>query len=234
MNYIEKLITVDSVLNDNYKFLSKSISKKYDTPKLLEQKELIIEKLNNKNSLYTKYIYWILLFALLAVSFGVYQYYRKKLFSKRFRELVKKSTEQRISPEPVIEIKRETLSIPEEIANRIKGDLETFEKNHLYLNTAVNLSFLAKEFNTNTNYLSKTVNYYKAKNFSSYLNELRVNFAFEKLKTDLKFRKYTIKAIANDVGFKNSESFSKAFYKHYKIYPSFYIKSLNSLLQKQD
>ena len=39
-------------------------------------------------------------------------------------------------------------------------------------------------------------------------------------------RKYTIKAIAAECGYKNAESFSKAFYKINGIYPSYYIKKI--------
>jgi AraC-like DNA-binding protein len=66
------------------------------------------------------------------------------------------------------------------------------------------------------------------KNFSHYINDLRIDFAIEELKENSTFRKYTIKAIANECGFKSAESFSKSFYKTYGIYPSFYLKQLQS------
>jgi len=46
------------------------------------------------------------------------------------------------------------------------------------------------------------------------------------LKDDRIFRRYTIKTISYECGFSNPESFSKYFYKKYKIYPSFFIKQL--------
>ncbi|WP_416370339.1 helix-turn-helix domain-containing protein [Tenacibaculum ovolyticum] len=80
--------------------------------------------------------------------------------------------------------------------------------------------------NTNTNYLSKVINQHKNTTFSNYINRLRIDYIVEKLKTDSLLRKYTIKTIANEAGFKNTESFSKAFYKFTEIKPSYFIKEL--------
>ncbi|NVK53168.1 MAG: AraC family transcriptional regulator, partial [Flavobacteriaceae bacterium] len=44
---------------------------------------------------------------------------------------------------------------------------------------------------------------------------------------DRQFRKYSVKAIAHEVGFNTAESFSKAFFKFAGIKPSYFIKELN-------
>jgi YesN/AraC family two-component response regulator len=90
----------------------------------------------------------------------------------------------------------------------------------------INLNGLAKKLQTNQNYLSRVVNLKMEKNFSQYLSDLRIEYALEELKSNSVFRKYSVKAIANECGFKTSESFSKAFYKEVGIYPSYYIKKL--------
>jgi AraC-like DNA-binding protein len=90
---------------------------------------------------------------------------------------------------------------------------------------------VAKRFNTNSSYLSKVVNLKKDKNFSQYISELRIAYAVDKLKNNPRFRKYTIKAIAEEVGFGNAQSFSKAFYSRTGIQPSYFIRNLNK--QKQ-
>ena len=40
-------------------------------------------------------------------------------------------------------------------------------------------------------------------------------------------RKYTIKALSKEFGFSSAESFSRAFYKKFGIYPSYYITELD-------
>lgn len=57
-------------------------------------------------------------------------------------------------------------------------------------------------------------------------------FVIDKLNEDSIFRKYTVQAIAQEIGFNNSEAFSKAFYKKTGIYPSYFIKELEK--QKND
>ena len=56
---------------------------------------------------------------------------------------------------------------------------------------------------------------------------MRINHTLDILQSDATIQKYTIKAIANEVGFKNAESFSNAFYKKTGLKPSYYIKELN-------
>ncbi len=64
--------------------------------------------------------------------------------------------------------------------------------------------------------------------FTSYIKEKRIAYRAGQLRTNKKMRKYSIKAIAHESGFKTAESFSKAFYKKYRIYPSYYIKQLEN------
>ena len=83
--------------------------------------------------------------------------------------------------------------------------------------------------NNNTKYLSNIINHEKEKSFPHYINDLRVDFALKEITENLKFRKYTIKAIAGDCGFNSAESFSKAFKKKHKVAASYFIKELEKL-----
>ncbi len=78
-------------------------------------------------------------------------------------------------------------------------------------------------------YLSKIINHYKGKSLSNYLTNLRIEYCISELRQNATLRKYTIKAIAQEMGFRNSESFSKAFKKQTGLNPSYYIKELNKL-----
>ncbi len=91
---------------------------------------------------------------------------------------------------------------------------------------------MAKSFGTNSTYLSKVINLKKDKNFSQYINDLRIDYTIHLLKENPRIRKYTIKAIASECGFKSAESFSKGFYKKYGIYPSYYLKQLDENVGK--
>ncbi|MFT5893126.1 MAG: YesN/AraC family two-component response regulator [Dokdonia sp.] len=104
--------------------------------------------------------------------------------------------------------------------------MQSFEESHGYLKPGINLNDLAKSMNTNANYLSKVVNYFKKESFINYLNGLRINYTISQLKSNHTFRRYTIKAIAKDVGFSNTQSFSKAFVNKTGIMPSYFISEL--------
>lgn len=90
------------------------------------------------------------------------------------------------------------------------------------------MNSLAKEINTNSSYLSKVINITKSESFAHYLNNLKIDFAVDKLSKDKKFKSFTIKAIAEDSGFNTAQSFTNAFYKKTGIYPSYFIKQLEN------
>ena len=111
--------------------------------------------------------------------------------------------------------------------NRIFTDVDRVARYERcrFLNN-ITLANLAIDFNTNSRYLSKIINVNKGKNFSTYISDLRIDYSIEKLKTNEKFRKLAIKGIAFEIGFNNTESFSKAFYRKTGIYPSYFIKEI--------
>lgn len=125
-----------------------------------------------------------------------------------------------------VEHTRVTGEVSAAIIEDILHKLLLFEKRMGFLQSDLKLTNLAYEFATNANYLSKVVNHFKGKNFSQYVNALRISYVVEKLKKDKKFRKYTIKAISKEAGFNTTESFGKAFYQIMGILPSSFIKRL--------
>lgn len=104
--------------------------------------------------------------------------------------------------------------------------LAEFEQKELFLSKESTLVEVAKKIQTNTTYLSKVINTHKEKSFTSYITDLRVDYAIERLSHDRKFRSFTIGAIAQEIGFKRSESFSKSFKVKTGLYPSYFIKEL--------
>ena len=224
LEYINKYIKVDSVLNARDKNIHKNLTENYDIPNLLAERKNIENRLKVRLSTTQKWIIFISLFAIILSLAFEYQLKKKKLYKQRFNNLIASSQNQK-----TISLKatsKKESSIPIEVINTVLKFLSVFENNHEYILHNVTLSNLAKKFKTNTKYLSQIINQHKGKSFNNYINELRINYSIEKLKTNLKFRKYSINAIAEEVGFNTSESFSKAFYKNTGIKPSYFIKEL--------
>jgi AraC-like DNA-binding protein len=223
--YLNRLIQIDSFLNEKKIVVSEKINTNYDTPHLLSEKQEIITKMN-----YERYQY-IGIGIISLVGIGIMLFYllktrkHKKLLEEKFNNLIKETTSKKEDIDIPIE-KTKTLDIPKGIAEMILKKLIAFENSYKYLEQNINLNDFAKQLETNSNYLSKTINYYKSKNFSQYINDMRIDYTINKLKNDNTFRKYTIKAISEEVGFSNTESFTKAFYVKTGLQPSYFIKKI--------
>ncbi|MBV8324990.1 helix-turn-helix domain-containing protein [Chryseobacterium sp.] len=249
---VNRLIELNkTIYESNYAF-SKEIHQKYDTPELLEQKEKLITNLSLQNTV----LYWWLGggFLLLCLFVYLYTVNRKKMKHYRIKaqKLVSHSKEIHSTaishpvsaPEPVqpsiaaaeleasLENNQEDGNneaknqIPLSVKQSIITKLENFENQQLFTSKNITLYSLARDFETNRDYLSKIINELKGKNFSQYLNELRINFVVKELKENKKLRLKTIAAIAEDIGFNNAESFTRAFKQVTDTLPSYYIKAL--------
>jgi YesN/AraC family two-component response regulator len=226
LEYINKYIKIDSVLNTRSKSISKNLTENYDIPNLLAEKKAIENKLKSDLSTTKKWAIAIGILAFLISLILIHQTRKRKLYKNRFQELINTPFQEVVKKEEITAKKEQ--SIPNEVVESILNHLIEFEKNHHYILHETTLSSLAKTFETNSKYLSQLINQHKEQSFNSYINQLRINYTVEKLKTDLTFRKYSIKAIAHEVGFNTTESFSKAFYKNTGIRPSFFIKELKN------
>jgi len=224
LEYIIKYIKVDSILNTRSKNISKNLTKNYDIPKLLTEKKVIENRLKSDLSTTKKWVIGIGTLAFLISLTLIHQTRKRKLYKDRFQELMNAPIQEVVKKEEIVAKKEQ--SIPKETIENILSFLQKFEKNHGYISHEITLSSLAKAFETNSKYLSQLINQNKKQSFNSYINQLRINYTVEKLKTDSTFRKFSIKAIAHEVGFNTTESFSKAFYKNTGIKPSFFIKEL--------
>lgn len=247
---IDRLITLnDTIYKSNYEF-SKEIHKKFDTPELLEQKQRLISNLDKKNTV----LYWLLTGGFLLLFIFIYLYSKNqkklKIYKIQAQKLIdiqntssvidESDNMQKLDVEDKEMLLLDTLGnekpnkvksqIPENIRSALIVKLHDFEKQKMFITKSITLHSLSKEFETNRDYLSKIINETKGKSFSKYLTELRINFAITELKENKTLRLKTIASIAEDVGFNNVESFTKAFKNITGTLPSYYIK----ILQKEN
>ncbi len=231
--YINTLLRLDSIQHTNQLYLTKNITERYDTAELIAKKEALIDQLEQEKFLKGNTITILIVFLSLVVLLAGYAFWRNHINKKRFVALLEKQKQKEENPlayaAVIPEIKnKEEIDIPEDVVENVLGKLHNFETSGKYSKKHYTLNSLAKELHTNSAYLSKIINVYKHINFANYLNNLRVDFAVDQLTTNKSLRSYTIKAIAEEVGFKNAQSFSSAFHKRTGIYPSYFIKQLNS------
>lgn len=226
LNSIKKLILIDSLLDKNFKYTNNKIIKDFDVPKLKNEKknlELIIVDNARKNKVYLfVFIVVLLLILYLTLKF----YYTQRSYKKRFDEIIIEATHNNNVTDKNKTKLAPINKIPDHVISEIISKLSSFEENHKYLNNNLSLNRLSKQLDTNSTYLSKIINSHKGQSFSSYINGLRINYIINELKRNSTLRNYTIMAIAEEAGYNNAESFSKAFFKEKGIYPSYFIKQL--------
>jgi len=249
--YIDRFLKVDKKLDDQFRYLSTELPKKYDTPNLLEEKENIISALERR-----KIMLYISVSALLIIiSWLAYLYYKSKKTEKQYRKIahdlvrsVEQSIEAVIVSDPVsdendnkenkkteifVSPDKITKTTPEEISESILKQLENFENKKHYLKKGVTMANLAKNLKTNTAYLSDVINSHKGKNFAAYLNDLRIDYALKQLVQDKKICSYKLSAIAEELGYNTEQSFSIAFKKKTGTTLTIYIKEIENTKEQQ-
>ena len=228
LKYVSRLLSIDSVLMKDYRLLAKNIYQKYDSPKLLAEKRKLIKQINRQNS---KTYSWLIVSLLSVFILGLIVVYfikqnskNKKKFERLLQNIEKRKTEEKTKNNSIK--KDEKLNINPEVVTMVLKKLDKFEKEKKFIKPDITLNNLARQFDTNSRYLSLIIKHFKHKNFSDYINSLRIEYAIVELKNNSEYKKYTLKAIANQFGFNSTESFSSAFFKRTGLKPSYFLKEL--------
>ena len=121
------------------------------------------------------------------------------------------------------------IAIIEEITSSQNKNITAFEKfikqDKNYLDSNLSLEMAAKHLNINKSHLSRIINSELGKNFSDYVNELRIEEAKSYL-ANPEFFNYTLEAIGLEAGFNSKTAFNNAFKKFTETTPSDYKKSV--------
>jgi len=226
LNTINKLLIFDSIAAVRKINTTDSLYAKFDTPSLIENKEYLIRKLENKSQSLGWKAFVLLL---LTVSFSILfflQFRKHKIYKKRFERIIGQIDNQQKPEAPMTVSKKFIVDSPTVVVTLEK--LEAFEAKNGFLKNSITITSLAKKLSTNTKYLSRVINIYKEKSFIQYINDLRIDYMVRELKTNTTLQRYTIASIAGEAGFNSAKSFSDAFKKKTGITPSYYIKSLQN------
>ena len=238
--YMDQLLKFDSIHHKEYKELSQTIVKEYDIPRLLEEKEILIAKLTEDSQETNEKLRWSIIIGVLMSILGLvllFYYYRlRKEYQKRFNSIIdQQETVESIPKEIVSETKdtiENSIGLDTTSVEIILEQLQVFETEKHYLTNQISLHDVAKIVKTNSKYLSKIINSYKNKTFTNYINDLRVDYTIDRIRTDEMYKKYTIKAIAQEAGFTNSGAFLRAFQKKTGLKPSYFIKKVRATQEK--
>ena len=224
IKYLNKQLLLDSLLTNKTLGFESDVIRNIETPMLLKEKQEVELKLTAQTIIFKWRITYVVMIFGIFIAVLLWYIHKQKTYKKRYHQLIDK---QQNKLEVTGQTKQSDLNISEALIQDILKRLEVFEKQKRYLQPNVSLQSLSKNLQTNPNYLSRVINFNRDKNFSQYLNDLRIAYALEALQEKPTFLKYSIKAIALECGYTNATSFSRAFYKQTGLYPSFYIKQLS-------
>ena len=229
MYYFNKLKKIDTYFQTNFKELLKSLHTNYDLPKVIQSKENEINNLSHQTKWQLSLLVLSLFFVVLFVILYWKQKKQRKILHDKFERLMQNQAQQLDNAYEVVNSETlNTIAFSDEVVNDLLLKLESFEKNQTYLEQNITIDFLVNLFDSNSNYVSKVINHFKQKSFSQYINDLRIDFVVEQLKTNKTWRKYTIQALANEIGFSSPDSFTRAFYKRTGIKPSYFLKNVSN------
>lgn len=106
----------------------------------------------------------------------------------------------------------------------LKKILEVMENEDVFCSPDFSLPVLARLTESNTNYVSQTINSTFGKNFRSFVNEYRIKVAMKRIMDNGRYSNYSIQGIAESVGYKSASNFIAAFKKFTGMTPSLYQK----------
>ncbi|PRX38628.1 helix-turn-helix domain-containing protein [Salegentibacter salegens] len=223
--YFEKYLSTQAEFNKLKEDARESFIKKERATFKKDFDALVSEKEENQSNL--NYLLLGGSIIILGLLFLLLKFYRnKKADELKFETLLAK-IEAAQSPGGIIDTKDEELEekniseVPEETKQQILEGLKKLEEKEYFLRQDCNSYNVARKIGTNTSYLSKVINNHYGKNFNTYINDLRINYAITRLKNDAIFRSYSIQSIAEEVGYKSADSFTKYFKKDTGLNPSF-------------
>jgi len=222
---------------DRYQVLERSISSGRKTARLLaisQLEQLKKEELISKRNWYYGLILSIFAGVVIVVFIG-YQYQQKinKQYES-FQKVIKTiDNNQRLeiheAAAEIVEVEAipsKLIQIPQKTTQIILEKLAVFEKSEGYLDSQLSLISLARQLDSNTKYLSETINTQKGKNFHAYINELRINYIVGQLKNNKVFSKYKVSYLAEKSGFTSHSTFATVFKSVTGISPTTFIKFL--------
>lgn len=179
----------------------------------------------------------VISFAILILITGGMLIYRRrsnKIIHKKYDDLISKiQLENEITKMESAIVKnnensrvKSPVTITDETIKALLLRLEKFETSKKYLRKDVSLTWMANHLATNPKYLSEVIKTYRNHNFTSYINELRMNYIIKMLYENPIYREYKITYLAEECGYVTPRVFVNAFKQQTGFTPSYFVEQL--------
>ncbi|WP_296142763.1 helix-turn-helix transcriptional regulator [uncultured Flavobacterium sp.] len=201
-----------------------------------------LQKTISQNKYKFAYLYAVLAFLGLTLSFFIWRFKASQKEKKKFKETIaafekrKKDAEEPEAIEDFSEIvladsqsnTRQATPMSSLADQKILKQLNSFERKQKFLSPNVSLSTMAGDFGTNVAYLSAAIKKHKQTNFNAYINELRIDYIIMRLKTSPEYSTYKIAYLAEECGFSSHTVFIRIFTEKTGLTPSKFISFLKT------
>ncbi len=178
----------------------------------------------------------VVLAAFLKIIFFVRNRNKLKMFRNMLdylnRQNLAEQTERAVIQEEKPEIQKAP-TLLKESENQILAGLEKFEAGKKFTHKDMSLGMLAAQLNTNTKYLSEVINRQKQKNFNSYINELRINYITEKIKSDASYLNFKVSYLAEECGFSSHSTFTTVFKSIVGVSPIMFVEFVKEEMKRE-
>ncbi|MGV0757196.1 helix-turn-helix domain-containing protein [Empedobacter brevis] len=234
-NNIEEYRKYDLLYNESEDNITKdkrlAISYLVTVLESVNQEEIKFSKKEYSEKLYT----FIIPISLLILFLSIVFYFMKKrekeldkqfLFFEKFSIKSTTSNNRKFSPSTLDNLKSKPL-LSSETENILLDKLKLFEESEMYLSKQMSLSALAVNLDTNIKYLSEIIKNSKNKKFNAYINDLRIQYIINKLKTDPVYLNYKVSYLAEVTGFSSHSAFTAVFKSITGMSPNDFIKQIN-------
>jgi len=174
-------------------------------------------------------------FVALIIIFFVFLVFYLKTIAKN-KQLVETNlkmlkNQENILPQIKIKSQKKSFDISEDKKLTLINELNKFFKeDEIFKDDTLTVNSLAKQLNTNRNYLSIVIKEINPDGFLDFVNEYRIRKSWTLLSNPDYFH-LTIEHISKQVGFKSQPTFNKAFKKFTGVTPSFYLKEAKNNLK---
>tara|TARA_B100000809_G_scaffold187565_1_gene185869 strand:+ start:32584 stop:34272 length:1689 start_codon:yes stop_codon:yes gene_type:complete len=214
--YSELTINELNILSKNKNEVNKS-HYLYDYKNAQKLNNLLLKKEKGNRSVFISSTLTIILLGFLIVY----------LLFKRNKKIANDLIDIRIEIDEKPLPQKKEYNIDETLEKKLLKGIYELKKSKDFLDPDFSINVLSKKLNTNTSYLSYIINKEFNQSFKQYITELRIEYLIIKLTEERKYRNYTIKSLAEEVGYTNASAFTRAFKKYKGSTPSDFIKCLN-------
>lgn len=226
--YTNQLLKADSLINNDFAFLSSKLHREYDTNTLMEEKNKLLEdKQDNRLVLFSASV-----ISIFTVILFIYIWRQKeKRLTLRYEQLLEKSRNRKENSEELVSEPVKNI-FSDEIVTDVKRKLKEFEDGKKFLNKNLKLPDVASAIGTNRTTLSYVLNDHLRVSFTQYIKMLRIQYITNLLLENPKYLRYNIDSLAAECGMSNRQVFSAHFLEINGIRPADFIRKRLEELQR--